>query len=118
MLRFGLLLFRSPLLKECAPPSVPTNKPLNVHRNSINDLFTEREGGTLFSFPPGTEMFHFPGFAPHPTYVGGSSRFARWSFLIRTSPDQRLLGTSPKRIAASRVLHRHVKPRHPPYALI
>ena len=25
--------------------------------------------------------------------------------------------TSPKRIAASRVFHRHVEPRHPPYAL-
>ena len=51
------------------------------------------------------------------SYVCKSSRFARWSFLIRKSSDQRLLGTSPKRIAASRVLHRHVEPRHPPYAL-
>ena len=38
-------------------------------------------------------------------------------FPIQKSPDQRLVGTSPKRIAASRVFHRHVEPRHPPYAL-
>ena len=38
-------------------------------------------------------------------------------FPIQKSPDQRFVGTSPKRIAASRVFHRHVEPRHPPYAL-
>ncbi len=38
-------------------------------------------------------------------------------FPIQTSPDQRFVGTSPKRIAASHVFHRHVEPRHPPYAL-
>ncbi len=38
-------------------------------------------------------------------------------FPIRTSPDQSLLGNSPKHIAACRVLHRLLVPRHPPYAL-
>ena len=38
-------------------------------------------------------------------------------FPIRTSPDQRLLGISPKLFAANRVLHRLLVPRHPPYAL-
>ena len=36
---------------------------------------------------------------------------------IRKSPDQSLLGGSPKLIAASHVLHRSLAPRHPPCAL-
>src|SRR3989344_319541 len=44
-------------------------------------------------------------------------RFAQAGFPIRTSPDQRLVTTSPKRIAGSRVLHRLTLPRHPPYTL-
>ena len=36
---------------------------------------------------------------------------------IRTSPDQSLLGGSPKLIAASHVLHRLPAPRHSPCAL-
>src|SRR5690606_35482264 len=36
---------------------------------------------------------------------------------IRTSPDQRLAGDSPRLIAASHVLHRLLMPRHPPCAL-
>jgi hypothetical protein len=37
---------------------------------------------------------------------------------IRTSPDHRLLATSPKLIAGCDVLHRLLMSRHPPYALI
>ena len=59
-------------------------------------LLTESQ---LFTFPPGTEMFYFPGCAPQLT--SGSPWFTRRGFPIRTSPDQRLLGTSPKRIAAT-----------------
>lgn len=36
---------------------------------------------------------------------------------IRRSSDHRLLGTSPRLIAARHVLHRLRPPRHPPYAL-
>src|SRR6185436_19339174 len=36
---------------------------------------------------------------------------------IRKSPDQRLLDSSPRPIAASHVLHRLLAPRHPPCAL-
>ena len=43
--------------------------------------------------------------------------FARTGFPIRKSPDQSLLGGSPRLIAASHVLLRHLLPRHPPYAL-
>jgi hypothetical protein len=38
-------------------------------------------------------------------------------FPIRTSPDQRLVDSSPKLFAATRVLHRLLAPRHPPHAL-
>jgi hypothetical protein len=36
---------------------------------------------------------------------------------IRTPSDQRSVGSSPRLIAASHVLHRLLVPRHPPYAL-
>ena len=39
-------------------------------------------------------------------------------FPIRKSPDQRLVSTSPRLIAAAHVLHRLLAPRHPPCALI
>ncbi len=61
---FGLFRFRSPLLSE----------------------------SRLLSLPPGTEMVHFPGFAP-PTY-GFSRRYPGFTgigFPIRKSPDQSLL---------------------------
>ena len=83
--RFGLLPFRSPLLRE----------------------------STFLSFPPGTEMFQFPGFAhllgvtglqpaglPH-SDTRGSSHACR----------------SPRFFAACRVLLRFRKPRHPPSAI-
>ena len=38
-------------------------------------------------------------------------------FPIRTSSDQRSVGSSPRHIAASHVLHRPLMPRHPPCAL-
>src|SRR5690348_10749127 len=38
-------------------------------------------------------------------------------FPIRTSPDQRLVGNSPRLIAATHVLHRLLQPRHPSHAL-
>ena len=38
-------------------------------------------------------------------------------FPIRKSPDQSLLSSSPKHIAACHVLHRLLMPRHPPNAL-
>lgn len=38
-------------------------------------------------------------------------------FPIRTSSDPRSVGSSPRHIAASHVLHRPLMPRHPPCAL-
>ena len=44
----------------------------------------------LMSFPPGTEMFQFPGFASH-TYVFSIRSSKRGGFPIRISMDQRVL---------------------------
>ena len=75
----------------------------------------------LISFPPGTEMFQFPGFAPRglciQPRVVPSACAVKPGCPIRRSPDQSLFGGSPGLIAAFRVLHRLCTPRHPPYAL-
>ena len=34
------------------------------------EIRPERKHLLLLSVPPGTEMFHFPGYAPHPQGVG------------------------------------------------
>lgn len=89
----GLIRFRSPLLTE----------------------------SRLISFPPGTEMYQFPGFAPDglciqpPVTPSGCP--VTPGCPIRTSPDQSLFGGSPELIAAFHVLHRLCTPRHPPSTL-
>ena len=91
--RFGLFRFRSPLLTE--------------------SLF--------LSFPPGTEMFQFPAFAPYrPIHSAAGDTIwlpSATGFPIRKSPDQRLFASSPELIAGYHVLHRLSMPRHPPYTL-
>ena len=90
---FGLFRVRSPLLTE----------------------------SRLFSFPVGTEMFHFPTFPPTTLCVqvevaGHYSGFFR-GFPIRRSPDRSSFTSSPGLIAGYNVLHRLLMPRHPPTAL-
>ena len=90
---FGLFRVRSPLLTE----------------------------SRLFSFPVGTEMFHFPTFPPATLCVqvevaGHYSGFFR-GFPIRRSTDQSSFTSSPWLIAGYNVLHRLLMPRHPPIAL-
>ena len=53
-------------------------------------------------------MFHFPAFALHAPMdsARNDSDYRMPGFLIRTSPDQSLLGGSPELFAASHVLHR------------
>ena len=92
-IRFSLIRVRSPLLTE----------------------------SQLFSFPVGTEMFHFPTFPPTALYIqtevaGHYSGLFR-GFPIRTSPDQSSFTSSPGLIAGYNVLHRLLVPRHPPIAL-
>jgi hypothetical protein len=50
--------------------------------------------------------------------VQGTRALPRVGFPIRKSPDQSSLSSSPGLIAAFRVLHRLLVPRHPPCALV
>ena len=72
----------------------------------------------IVSFPPGTEMFQFPGF-PSPDYV-----FIQRCVGMppRGFPHSDISGStgahpSPELFAVYHVLHRHLTPRHPPCAL-
>ncbi len=71
----------------------------------------------LMSFPPGTEMFQFPGFAS--IYYEFIYRYPSPGGL----PHSDIHGSTPARgspwlFAACHVLHRLLVPRHPPNALI
>jgi hypothetical protein len=71
----------------------------------------------LMSFPPGTEMFQFPGFAS--THYVFMCRYP----LLGGLPHSDIHGSKPARgspwlFAACHVLHRLLMPRHPPNALI
>src|SRR6266567_905320 len=88
--RFRLLRFRSPLLSQ----------------------------SRFLSFPPGTEMVHFPGFARARLWI----HRAVWGFYPHGFPHSEIPGSkpacgSPRLIAACHVLHRLLLPRHPPCAL-
>src|SRR6267378_4465757 len=89
--RFGLFRVRSPLLAE----------------------------SNFLSSPRGTEMFHFPRFARARLFYSTrrTAALPAVGFPIRRSPDQSLVSGSPKLIAATRVLHRLLSPRHPSCAL-
>src|SRR3712207_9313414 len=69
------------------------------------------------SFPPGTEMFQFPGFAsrPYGFRPGSPMREGFPHSDIRGSTIARI---SPRLFAACHVLHRLLAPRHPPNALL
>ena len=73
----------------------------------------------MLSFPPGTKMVHFPGFASRSLLYSG----ADLPMLLRSSlqdsdiPGSQPVCGSPRLIAAYHVLHRLPSPRHPPYAL-
>src|SRR6202161_1739894 len=72
----------------------------------------------FLSFPPGTEMVHFPGFARFQLWIHWDVR----GFYPRGFPHSEIPGSmpacgSPRLIAACHVLHRLLLPRHPPCAL-
>ncbi len=73
----------------------------------------------LLSVPQGTEMFQFPWFPPPGLFYSarGDRALPLPGFPIRKSADQSLVDGSPRLIAATHVLHRHLAPRHPPLAL-
>ena len=85
--RFGLFPGRSPLLGE----------------------------SLLFSLPPGTKMFQFPGFASlHIVEITALQAAGLSHSEIHGSRD---ICSYPRLIAACHVLHRLREPRHPPDAL-
>ena len=87
---FGLFPVRSPLLRE----------------------------SLLISFPPGTEMFHFPGLSPaHYEFMRGYPIFRSDGFPHSEICGSKVVCTSPQLIAAYHVLHLRRPPRHPLYAL-
>jgi hypothetical protein len=72
----------------------------------------------FLSFPPGTEMVHFPGFARTRLWIRQAVR----GFCPRGFPHSEISGSkpacgSPKLIAACHVFLRRLLPRHPPCAL-
>ena len=88
--RFGLFRFRSPLLAE----------------------------SLLFSFPPGTEMVHFPGLARTRLCIQRAvAGFFPAGFPHSDIPGLKGVSPLPRLFAGNRVLHRRLAPRHPPYAL-
>jgi hypothetical protein len=88
---FRLVPFRSPLLRE----------------------------SRLISFPRGNEMFQFPPFAsPSLCIQEGILKVCLSGFPHSEISGSKVICTSPKLIAAYRVLHRRQMPRHPPCALV
>lgn len=71
----------------------------------------------LISFPPGTEMFQFPGFAL-PTYEFSRQYTLRCGFPHSDISGSKSTRNSPELFAACYVLHRLSVPRHPPNALV
>lgn len=70
----------------------------------------------LMSFPPGTKMFQFSGFASW-TYVFSSRLPIKVGFPHSDIIGSKLVRNSPILFAAYHVLHRLWSPRHPPDAL-
>ena len=69
------------------------------------------------SFPPGTEMFQFPGFASG-TYEFNAGSSSRMGLPHSEICGSKVARTSSQLIAACYVLRRLLVPRHPPNALL
>jgi hypothetical protein len=89
--------------------SVSTNGLVRVR----SPLLTESR---LMSFPPGTEMFQFPGFAS--AHLHDHRYCLRSGFPHSEIRGSKGIGPSPRLIAAFHVLHRLSMPRHPQGALM
>ena len=114
-LRFRLLPFRSPLLRECGLHQNPEgNIPLKagLYRNFKEDLVY------LFSLPPVTEMFHFTGLAsPSYEFTRRCTDMTPYGFSHSGTAGSKLVCSSPAIIAADCALRSLQLPRHSPCAL-
>ena len=109
-------------------PTTP-NSPLD---SQTSDLKFQRKAGfglvrvrspllaesLLFSIPVGTELVHFPTLSSTAyVFSGGSFGISQRGFPHSDIPGSKLICSSPGLIAAYRVLHRLLAPRHSPYTL-
>ncbi len=113
-----------PLFPKCSANSPSGTGLVRVR----SPLLTESR---LMSFPPGTEMFQFPGFAspdlciqsgiPYPPHLpsdhSDTRRNGEGGFPHSEIVGSKLAHSSPTLIAACHVLHRLYMPRHPRIAL-
>src|SRR5688572_27989945 len=111
----NLLIGNSLVLHQTGPTTPPCKHDGLGYVRVRSPLLAE---SLLFSFPPGTEMVHFPGLSSPP--YGFRWRYSGIS--LSGLPHSDILGSkpvcgSPKLFAAYHVLHRLLAPRHSPYAL-
>ena len=125
---------RSPRVRGCHPlrPDFPVRSPSHPHVHNVvlqprpcvatrpvwappRSLATTKGITDLFSLPPGTKMFQFPGFAsPHQAVMSA----IRADGLSHSEiPASLAICAYTGLIAAYHVLHRLREPRHPPCAL-
>ena len=125
---------RSPRVRGCHPlrPDFPVRSPSHRHVHKVvlqprpcvatrpvwappRSLATTKGITDLFSLPPGTKMFQFPGFAsPHHAVMSA----IRADGLSHSEiPASMAICAYTGLIAAYHVLHRLREPRHPPCAL-
>jgi hypothetical protein len=118
--------FVTPWRVWCLPFSVPLphtgNATRLLHRHGLgSSRFARRYSGSrcCFLFLGVLRCFNSPG-SLYRSYVFRPEYRSRAAvgFPIRTSTDQRLVGSSPWLFAATHVLHRLQAPRHPPLAFV
>lgn len=107
--------FNYPLLITCHGPTTPSQRRFGLLRFR-SPLLSE---SLLFSFPPGTKMFQFPGLSSHNLCI---QLWITRLFNLVGLPHSDISGSlsvydSPKRFAVFCVLHLLYMPRKPPYAL-
>ena len=104
-------------------PATPDVQRIHAITDTRFGLFPVRSSllreSQLLSFPPGTEIFHFPGLAS----ISYGFRYGCGSITCRGFPHSGISGSkpvsgSPELIAAYYALPRLRAPRHPPYALL
>ena len=111
----NLLIGNSLVLHQTGPTTPPCKHDGLGYVRVRSPLLAE---SLLFSFPPGTEMVHFPGLSSPPY----GFRWRSSGISLSGLPHSEILGSkpvcgSPKLFAAYHVLHRLLAPRHSPYAL-
>ncbi len=113
---------RSPRVRGCHPlrPDFPVRSPSHPHVHNVvlqprpcvatrpvwappRSLATTKGITDLFSLPPGTKMFQFPGFASR---IGGMTGLQPDGLSHSEIRGSRVICTSPRLFAAYHVLHR------------